>query len=1438
MKNILRIIPAILLGFLLMANATRAEQYHYKSGTPAVKQMAAGCTPGANFKWLEINNVRTRINTGGDMWWDFEVAQYEVPKGSKKMSMFSAALWIGGLDANGQLKLAALRYRQVGNDYWPGPLTIDGTASISPDVCAKYDKLHAITRAEVDDFLAWFDDKAAHPDYRPPTSITAYPAHGDEAAGQSFYLAPFYDSDATGDPNGIYDPENDGDYPYYDLSNELCHTKTLTAEDIYYNKEQTGNLVDQVLKGDATLWWVFNDKGNIHSETKGDPIGLEIRAQAFGFSTNDEINNMTFYSYEIINRSTYRLTQTYFSQWVDTDLGFAKDDYVGCDVMRGLGYCYNGTAVDGSGQSFAYGNQPPAIGVDFFQGPYIDKDKDNKLNGDNPSTKGDPTFHLKGSPDQLFTGGIQLVLWDGDTIEKVVSPGDTIFKVINSAAINGINFGNDIEDDERFGMRRFVYHNNGGAAYMQDPSVAIEYYNYLRGIWKDGTKMEYGGNGHITAGATGPECDFMFPGTTDIYDWGTKGLPPNGPKNWTEVTAGNPPDDRRFMESAGPFVLEPGAVNYITVGIPWAQALTGGPLASVKLLQQVDDKCQQLFDNCFKVISGPNAPDLTIREMDQELILYISNRKTNDAGNNFQEKYTEYDPRIQGSETDHWDSLYRFEGYQIYQLKNATVSVADLKNNEQARLVYQCDVKNNVTQLVNYYFDQNLGGSVPVEEVVGTDKGVIHSVKMSKDIFTGEDLINHKQYYYLAVAYAHNNYKDYKQSDPTSLNGQKLPYLAGRKNIKTYTGIPHTAIGLVSAQSEYGDGLVVTRTAGQGNGGRFLDLSDESIAEIMSKKMVDSTNLPGGPDYPIAYNLTYKKDLGPINVKVIDPLNVKDGSYTVKFDSMYNVRVKVGVMDTTMMAASWSLVDNATGKVYVSDTSINTQNEQLFLDLGLSVVIEQSLYPGPYIVDTKIKQQTGSPDQILPVYGPVLAKNGYLGGSMVYQDSTKPWLNFLPDVDGLPNFDWIRAGLRTDVPADWNNAKDMAFDPDAVYESVLGGTWTPYMFAETGKNDTVCGVAHGEVQVEAQSRERCLFTDISGVDIVFTADKSKWTRCAVIELCPFPKASFAEGGAKQFEVRKGKSVNQDGDTAVVSSDPAKNSEFIAANGMSWFPGYAINVETGERLNIMFGEDSRMVDDNGRDMIFNPSSRRMAPGGHPVMGGKHFIYVMGHIANKKKVVAPSSTLPAEAFDSPAYDGCANFVKQVNTPRLTALMKQVRGLQFSNCMWVSIPIANGDNAWLNSDLKIKLRITKPYGRYFSTPLAGTQNGNNYWPMYTFETKGVVTNYNDVAKAETDLDMINIVPNPYYAYSKYEANQLDNRVKIVNLPQRCTVTIYSTNGNIVRQYNKDEAKTSIDWDLKNFAGIPIAGGVYIIHVKSDQGEKVIKWFGSLRPVDLNAF
>ena len=46
-------------------------------------------------------------------------------------------------------------------------------------------------------------------------------------------------------------------------------------------------------------------------------------------------------------------------------------------------------------------------------------------------------------------------------------------------------------------------------------------------------------------------------------------------------------------------------------------------------------------------------------------------------------------------------------------------------------------------------------------------------------------------------------------------------------------------------------------------------------------------------------------------------------------------------------------------------------------------------------------------------------------------------------------------------------------------------------------------------------------------------------------------------------------------------------------------------------------------------------------------------------------------------------------------------------------------------------------------------------------------MATRSEETAILEDLLEEINVVPNPYYAYSQYETGKLDNRVKIVNLP-----------------------------------------------------------------------
>ena len=48
-----------------------------------------------------------------------------------------------------------------------------------------------------------------------------------------------------------------------------------------------------------------------------------------------------------------------------------------------------------------------------------------------------------------------------------------------------------------------------------------------------------------------------------------------------------------------------------------------------------------------------------------------------------------------------------------------------------------------------------------------------------------------------------------------------------------------------------------------------------------------------------------------------------------------------------------------------------------------------------------------------------------------------------------------------------------------------------------------------------------------------------------------------------------------------------------------------------------------------------------------------------------------------------------------------------------------------------------------------------------------------------------------------------------------------------------------SSLDWDLKNSKGVPIASGIYIVHIAAEGiGERTIKWFGVIRPIDLDTF
>ncbi len=257
--------------------------------------------------------------------------------------------------------------------------------------------------------------------------------------------------------------------------------------------------------GDEVLWCVSNDMDPSRSTfTYGTlPMGLEQHTLVFGFQRTGDLGDMVFKKYTVINKGTSTLRDMYLCYWSDTDLGFAGDDFTGCDTVLSLGYTYNGDNDDEDN----YGANPPSIGYDFFQGPIV------------PYDPADPVVTRFNLPDSAKFAGE----WR---------------KGFTNYPMTGFTF----------------YINTSGTIY-EDPELgtangSIEFYNYMTGkLWN--------GDPFIDP-TTGNEVDIILAGDpvagTGWYEgdgW------PGGPA----------PDDRRHVMNSGPFTMAPGDTQEVVVGI-------------------------------------------------------------------------------------------------------------------------------------------------------------------------------------------------------------------------------------------------------------------------------------------------------------------------------------------------------------------------------------------------------------------------------------------------------------------------------------------------------------------------------------------------------------------------------------------------------------------------------------------------------------------------------------------------------------------------------------------------------------------------------------------------------------------------------------------------------------------------------------------------------
>ncbi len=294
----------------------------------AIAQLSTA--PATRIQEIDVNDFRGPVQANGTLWWDYSMGLgLEIPKAApgapRKITVFVANLWMGGVDASGTIRYSGETYRQTGAGFGPdacfftGPIATTYTNQVPLIGDTTFNHVWKINRTEVLDFQLHHQQ----PGYQIPSAIATWPAEGNITGGR----APFIDTNS----DGLYNPAV-GDYPSF--------------------------------PGDQALYFIMNDEAQFRFPVSP-AFEMETQGFVYSFDTRGNSSNLydqtIFVRYIMTNRSPNDYHDFYFGHFVDFDLGYYNDDYIGCDRARQMMYAYNGDSLDESPNG--YGANPPAQGV-------------------------------------------------------------------------------------------------------------------------------------------------------------------------------------------------------------------------------------------------------------------------------------------------------------------------------------------------------------------------------------------------------------------------------------------------------------------------------------------------------------------------------------------------------------------------------------------------------------------------------------------------------------------------------------------------------------------------------------------------------------------------------------------------------------------------------------------------------------------------------------------------------------------------------------------------------------------------------------------------------------------------------------------------------------------------------------------------------------------
>ena len=1186
--------------------------------------------------------------------------------------------------------------------------------------------------------------------------------------------------------------------------------------------------------GDQVVWFVRNDGDAVaHTIFQTLPLGIEVQTTIFGFDRPDVFGDMIFVKELIINKGGNTIDDMYIGLWSDPDLGYAGDDFVGCDTTLGLGYCWN----DGVDPDYAnYSGGTPAVGYDFFQGP----------------------------------------------------------KVVGASTDTAFAFGKRHPGYKNLGMSSFSKYINSDPTYT-DPNDVVEVYNYMQGFMRDGSDFPVeatGGSKFVHPGTpsldTGPSDGELV--DSDLHAAGDRRFLMNtGP--FTMVPSDSQEVVFAIMHAAAgeakasvDYLKEVDLLAQLAYDIQFALPASP-PSPEVSVTAQKDqillswDSSVESYNQISAIDKLPVPVSFDTTFVTDIADVITSSQDTSITGTDttittvydttFQ--YVQIVDRIDTTYAGQ-DTYFKFEGYNVYQHETMSGSGA-------TKRIATFDLNNGLKEISDDVFDPGIGQTINKVVQHGSDSGIRRHVVITQDlILGGAPLKTNRSYYYSVTAYGYNEY-----GIPKTLESANAIFMVQPEVPNTWaSGESTVAYGdqLASTHSVGGsDGTIVvkvvdpTKVTGDEyevfiNNGHFYRDTDgvwkpaATDSTISAAKQTDcsgstitatalaSANV-GTADLWFTFDLACGSNwVDGLMLDLPDDITVNsweaigECSYGPESQNCVNLD---GTLDPSTNTITWG--DSArsefggieTGQVWIVNTTLPAS-----YPLSVSYHIWDDGYDGT-VVDASGSASITELGYEFKTFQHWNVMNKTTGDIVVEDQTMVSGFRSENVVNGAlvsasaemgedanPVFDGLQVmvnGPTNGIHGIWqvsNGAGPIAGVDEDVNENIL---WINFLTAPDYPTE----------QVGMDGTGGWFFVVHGGG----TANDMESFYARV-----FRGSNFSRAIPNDFEMRftedalAGNSLgyrrfNDDilievpfelWNIRTTPDDASDDYRMLPAVLDGSALGVTVDGVTSSLDAFDFwGEDAHSSADNdpSSDWVYWGNPDDMSPGsagyeswaspgaGSEATDGWTEVLARTRLMNWNGYVSKGDSLPVSELSS------ADSTQWTQAD--TTLLRE-RG-------WF-VYDGNSLGNWTLDEVD---GVTYVYGLIMGMPDVGTtyrwimNKPNTTADVFSFTTDGLI---GEAVTYETGN--VNVWPNPYFGYNPEERNPLEQKVQFTHLPDdgsETKISIFDLAGQPVRTLNHDGSSQYTHWDLKNNYGVPVASGMYLVYVKTTSGSKILK-LGVVQP------